>query len=125
MPSRSGRDERMYEHVEASEEERGVGEERAEEIAERTVNKKRREEGRTPAAPRRARATRANRWTSAPAASSATSPGRWRSKGAAAWTGKNWSARSARTADLDASPCWRGGGSRSPVAAPFFDPQHV
>ena len=48
MPSWSGKDERMYEHVKESEEKRGVGEERAEEIAARTVNKKRREEGRTP-----------------------------------------------------------------------------
>lgn len=38
----------MYEHVRESEEERGVGAERAEEIAARTVNKHRREEGRTP-----------------------------------------------------------------------------
>lgn len=48
MPSWSGKDERMYEHVKESEEERGVGEKRAEEIAARTVNKHRREEGRTP-----------------------------------------------------------------------------
>lgn len=48
MPSWSGKDERMYEHVKESEEKRGVGEERAEEIAARTVNKRRREEGRTP-----------------------------------------------------------------------------
>jgi superfamily I DNA/RNA helicase len=48
MPSWSGKDERMYEHVKESEEKRGVGAERAEEVAARTVNKKRREEGRTP-----------------------------------------------------------------------------
>lgn len=48
MPSWSGKDRRMYEHVKESEEARGVGEERAEEIAARTVNKQRREEGRTP-----------------------------------------------------------------------------
>lgn len=48
MPSWSRKDERMYEHVKESEEKRGVGEERAEEIAARTVNKQRREEGRTP-----------------------------------------------------------------------------
>ena len=48
MPSWSRKDERLYEHVKESEEERGVGEERAEEIAARTVNKRRREEGRTP-----------------------------------------------------------------------------
>ncbi|HUF12563.1 MAG TPA: Rho termination factor N-terminal domain-containing protein [Longimicrobiales bacterium] len=44
----SGKDERMYDHVKESELERGVGEGRAEEIAGRTVNKQRREEGRTP-----------------------------------------------------------------------------
>jgi hypothetical protein len=44
----SGKDERMYEHVKDSERERGVGADRAEEIAARTVNKQRREEGRTP-----------------------------------------------------------------------------
>ena len=49
MPSAwSRKDERMYEHVKESERERGAGEERAEEIAARTVNKQRREEGRTP-----------------------------------------------------------------------------
>jgi hypothetical protein len=44
----SSKDERMYEHVKESERERGVGKDRAEEIAARTVNKERREEGRTP-----------------------------------------------------------------------------
>jgi Rho termination factor, N-terminal domain len=48
MPSWSNKDERMYEHVKESELERGVGEDRAKEIAGRTVNKQRREEGRTP-----------------------------------------------------------------------------
>ncbi|HEX2188954.1 MAG TPA: Rho termination factor N-terminal domain-containing protein [Longimicrobiaceae bacterium] len=48
MPSWSSKDRRMYEHVKESEEDRGVGGERAEEIAARTVNKHRREEGRTP-----------------------------------------------------------------------------
>ena len=48
MPSWTKKDERMYEHVKESELERGVGEDRAEEIAARTVNKNRREEGRTP-----------------------------------------------------------------------------
>ena len=43
----SSKDERMYDHVKESERERGVGEDRAEEIAARTVNKQRREEGRT------------------------------------------------------------------------------
>ena len=48
MPSWSSKDRRMYEHVKESELDRGVPEERAEEIAGRTVNKQRREEGRTP-----------------------------------------------------------------------------
>ena len=37
----------MYEHVKESEEERGRGEDRSKEIAARTVNKQRRQEGRT------------------------------------------------------------------------------
>ena len=41
------KDERMYEHVKESELERGKAEEKAEQIAARTVNKHRREEGRT------------------------------------------------------------------------------
>ena len=44
----SAKDERMFEHIEDSSVERGVPEEQAEEIAGRTVNKKRRLEGRTP-----------------------------------------------------------------------------
>lgn len=44
----SKKDERQYQHVKDSELQRGVGEDRAEEIAGRTVNKQRREEGRTP-----------------------------------------------------------------------------
>ena len=44
----SNKDERMYEHIKESSEERGIPEDRAEEIAARTVNKQRREEGRTP-----------------------------------------------------------------------------
>lgn len=48
MPSWSKKDERMYEHVKESEVERGLKEDKAEEIAARTVNKQRREEGRTP-----------------------------------------------------------------------------
>ena len=48
MPSWSRKDERMYEHVKESSRDRGVKAERAEEIAARTVNKQRREEGRTP-----------------------------------------------------------------------------
>lgn len=48
MPSWSSKDERQYEHVKESEQERGRSEERASEIAARTVNKQRRDEGRTP-----------------------------------------------------------------------------
>jgi hypothetical protein len=44
----SSKDERMYDHVKDSELKRGAGRDRAEEIAGRTVNKHRREEGRTP-----------------------------------------------------------------------------
>ena len=43
----SNKDERQYEHVKESELERGHSEDEAEEIAARTVNKQRREEGRT------------------------------------------------------------------------------
>ncbi|QDU88612.1 hypothetical protein Pla175_19920 [Pirellulimonas nuda] len=42
------KDERQYEHVKQSVQERGKSEDRAEEIAARTVNKQRRNEGRTP-----------------------------------------------------------------------------
>lgn len=48
MPSWTNKDERKYEHIKESSRERGVPEERAKEIAARTVNKHRREEGRTP-----------------------------------------------------------------------------
>ena len=44
----SAKDERQYEHIKDSGLERGQSEDRAEEIAARTVNKQRREEGRTP-----------------------------------------------------------------------------
>jgi plasmid stabilization system protein ParE len=42
------KDERQYEHIKQSVEKRGRSEEIAEEIAARTVNKQRRQEGRTP-----------------------------------------------------------------------------
>ena len=48
MPTWSKKDERMYEHIKESSEDRGLPEDRAEEIAARTVNKTRRQEGRTP-----------------------------------------------------------------------------
>jgi plasmid stabilization system protein ParE len=48
MPSWTTKDERMYEHIKDSAMERGKPEDRAQEIAARTVNKNRREEGRTP-----------------------------------------------------------------------------
>lgn len=48
MPSWTDKDRRQYEHIKDSALERGTPEERAEEIAARTVNKERRLEGRTP-----------------------------------------------------------------------------
>jgi plasmid stabilization system protein ParE len=42
------KDERQYEHIRDSEEKEGTSESRAKEIAARTVNKRRRKEGRTP-----------------------------------------------------------------------------
>lgn len=48
MPSWSNKDERQYEHIKDSAQQRGTSEKRAKEIAARTVNKHRREEGRTP-----------------------------------------------------------------------------
>jgi hypothetical protein len=48
MPSWSNKDERKYEHVKESALESGKSEKRAKSIAARTVNKQRREEGRTP-----------------------------------------------------------------------------
>lgn len=44
----SARDERMYEHIKESEQERGRSTGRSREIAARTVNRQRRTEGRTP-----------------------------------------------------------------------------
>ena len=44
----SSKDERQYEHVRQSERGRGRDDKKAKEIAARTVNKQRREEGRTP-----------------------------------------------------------------------------
>lgn len=44
----SDKDERKYEHIKEGAVERGQSEDRAKEIAARTVNKQRREEGRTP-----------------------------------------------------------------------------
>ena len=43
----SDKDERKYEHIKEGEVERGLDEDRAQEIAARTVNRDRREEGRT------------------------------------------------------------------------------
>ncbi len=44
----TAKDERQYEHIKESVEDRGKTEDKAQEIAARTVNKRRREEGRTP-----------------------------------------------------------------------------
>ncbi|MCO8121917.1 Rho termination factor N-terminal domain-containing protein [Stieleria sp. TO1_6] len=48
MPEWNDKDERQYEHIKSSQLDRGRSEEDAQEIAARTVNKQRREEGRTP-----------------------------------------------------------------------------
>jgi hypothetical protein len=48
MPSWTSKDRRQYEHIKEGYEDRGTSEDRAEEIAARTVNKERRTEGRTP-----------------------------------------------------------------------------
>jgi hypothetical protein len=48
MPEWTDKDERQYEHVKEGVQERGRPEDEAAEIAARTVNKQRREEGRTP-----------------------------------------------------------------------------
>jgi len=47
-PTWTDKDERQYEHIKESSLERGVNEDKAEEIAARTVNKHRRVEGQTP-----------------------------------------------------------------------------
>lgn len=44
----SHKDERQYEHIKEQSKERGASQRRAKEIAARTVNKQRRQEGRTP-----------------------------------------------------------------------------
>jgi plasmid stabilization system protein ParE len=44
----SNKDERKYEHIKDSNLDRGMNEDRAKEVAARTVNKQRREQGRTP-----------------------------------------------------------------------------
>ncbi|MCX4245473.1 Rho termination factor N-terminal domain-containing protein [Paraliomyxa miuraensis] len=44
----SNKDERQYEHIKESAKDRGRSDRRAKEIAARTVNKRRRQEGRTP-----------------------------------------------------------------------------
>ena len=48
MPSWTDKDERKYEHIKDSQLDRGTDEDKAKEVAARTVNKGRREEGRTP-----------------------------------------------------------------------------
>lgn len=49
MPdSWTDKDERQYEHIKDSQRERGASKKRAKEVAARTVNKTRREHGRTP-----------------------------------------------------------------------------
>lgn len=48
MPQWTKKDERQYEHIKKSELDRGTSNDKAEEIAARTVNKQRQKEGRTP-----------------------------------------------------------------------------
>ena len=48
MPAWTEKDERQFEHIKDSAVERGRAEDRAREMAARTVNKQRREDGRTP-----------------------------------------------------------------------------
>lgn len=48
MPQWTDKDERQYEHIKESQLQRGKSEDAAQEVAARTVNKQRREEGRTP-----------------------------------------------------------------------------
>lgn len=48
MPSWTRKEERQYEHIKEGYEHRGTPHDRAQEIAARTVNKERREEGETP-----------------------------------------------------------------------------
>ena len=48
MPEWTEKDKRKYEHIKDSSMERGAGEDEAQEIAARTVNKGRRQQGRTP-----------------------------------------------------------------------------
>ena len=48
MPRWSDKDQRQYKHIKEGQLDSGRSEERAEEVAARTVNKQRREEGRTP-----------------------------------------------------------------------------
>jgi hypothetical protein len=48
MPSWSNKDQRQYEHIKENSKQRGASTKRAKEIAARTVNKTRRQEGRTP-----------------------------------------------------------------------------
>ncbi|MBI3128532.1 MAG: Rho termination factor N-terminal domain-containing protein [Candidatus Tectomicrobia bacterium] len=60
MPKWSHKDERQYEHIKESSRKRGASTRRAKEIAGRTVNKRRREESRTPN--RRTQGTGNPRW---------------------------------------------------------------
>jgi hypothetical protein len=62
MPGWSTKDERKYEHIKESGQKRGLRTERAKEIAGRTVNKGRREEGKTLSMRSGQRAFHALRW---------------------------------------------------------------
>lgn len=75
MPPRgvkSAKRARQYEHIKDAELQRGVGTDRAEEIAARTVNKQRRQAGETKAAPTRTSRAATDRKSTAKAATKTT-----------------------------------------------------
>jgi hypothetical protein len=96
MPPRgvtSAKRKRQYEHVKESELERGVGEDRAEEIAARTVNKQRAQSGETKAARRGRKASGAKKASGGKKAS-----GRKKSAGANKAAGARKTARKSPSA---------------------------
>jgi hypothetical protein len=102
MPPRgvtSAKRKRQYEHVKESELERGVGEDRAEEIAARTVNKQRAQSGETKAARRGRKASGAKKASGGKKASGRkTSAGANKAAGARKTARKSPSARGRKAA---------------------------
>lgn len=76
-------DNDMYQAIKESSMDRGMSPERSEEIAARTVNKHRRQEGRTPNRHTMGTEIPTARWKSTPATNCTTSPGSARSRAAA------------------------------------------